>query len=205
MPSMSASVMSSSLQSGKTPAFAQRTSMPPWRETASAAIRSQSAARPTSPWTNDTWPPPLASSAAAASPTPGSRPVTTTFAPAPAKTRAIPLPIPRVPPVTITVRPSTGVNIIDPSLCMVGQVALGERAGAGGEAGAELGGLGRELVVGADPGHQQQPPQHDERVQLRRVGRVERRHRPVALNPGVLQLGDVRVVLDERDGGREVV
>ena len=154
MPSMSASVMSSSRRSGNTPALAQRTSMPPWRETASAAIRSQSAATPTSPWTNDTGLPPPVSSDAAASPATASRPVTTTFAPARAKTRAIPLPIPRVPPVTITVRPSTGVNIIDPSLCMVGQVALGERAGAGREAGAQLGGLGCELVMGADPGHQ---------------------------------------------------
>ena len=42
--SMSSSVMSSSLTSGKTPALAHRTSMPPKRSTVSAAMRSQSAA-----------------------------------------------------------------------------------------------------------------------------------------------------------------
>ena len=46
--SMSASVMSSSLASGNTPALAHSTSMPPKRSTVSAAIRSQSAATPTS-------------------------------------------------------------------------------------------------------------------------------------------------------------
>ena len=47
--SMSSSVMSASLTSGKTPAFAQTTSMPPNRAAVSAATRSQSAALATSP------------------------------------------------------------------------------------------------------------------------------------------------------------
>ena len=49
--SMSSSVMSASLTSGKMPAFAQTTSMPPNRAAVSAATRSQSAALPTSPLT----------------------------------------------------------------------------------------------------------------------------------------------------------
>ncbi len=48
--SMSASLMASSLTSGNTPAFAHRTSMPPRRSLASAAMRSQSAATATSAW-----------------------------------------------------------------------------------------------------------------------------------------------------------
>ena len=47
--SMSSSVMSASLTSGKTPAFAQAMSMPPNRDAVSSASRSQSAALLTSP------------------------------------------------------------------------------------------------------------------------------------------------------------
>ena len=46
--SMSASLMSASLTSGKTPAFAHRTSMPPNSATVSATMRSQSSALATS-------------------------------------------------------------------------------------------------------------------------------------------------------------
>jgi hypothetical protein len=109
--SMSCSVISASLRSGKTPAFAHSTSMPPCRSAASAATRSQSAEIATSPCANETSPPWPDSSRAAASPISAWRPVTTTLAPARAKTPAMPLPIPFVPPVTSTVRPAIGVNM----------------------------------------------------------------------------------------------
>jgi hypothetical protein len=103
--SMSSSVMSASLVSGKIPALAHSTSMPPKRSTVAAAMRSQSSARATSAATKV-----APRSAAAASPRSWSRPTTTTLAPAFANTPAMPLPMPLVPPVTMTVRSVRGVN-----------------------------------------------------------------------------------------------
>ena len=114
--SISASDIVASLESGKIPAFAQSTSMPPLRSIAVLATMSQSALLLTSASTYVTVPPPKAvSSAQADLALASSRPVIRTFAPAFAKTRAIPLPMPFVPPVTTTEYPLTEVNMFSPS------------------------------------------------------------------------------------------
>ena len=114
------SVMSASVLSGKIPALAHSTSMPPNRSVAIAAIRRQSSRLATSACTNETSPasPPEAaralSSSAAARATSESRPVIRTRAPLRANTLAIPLPMPRLPPVTTTARPAIDVNMAGP-------------------------------------------------------------------------------------------
>jgi hypothetical protein len=108
--SISDSGRSASMPSGKIPAFAHRTSTPPWRSCAAAAIAAHPADVATSAANAETVPAPPnrpASSAAHAAAAAASRPTTSTFAPAAANTPAIPFPMPREPPVTTTERPVT--------------------------------------------------------------------------------------------------
>jgi hypothetical protein len=109
--STSCSVISASDLSGKAPALAQSTSMPPNRSTAVSAMRRQSATLDTSAATVSMRPSPsfARSDAAVASPA-SSRAASSTFAPERTNTRAIPLPMPLLPPVTTTDRPVSGVN-----------------------------------------------------------------------------------------------
>jgi hypothetical protein len=113
--------MSASLASGKIPALAHSTSMPPSRSWAMAAIRRQSSRLDTSAITNETSPgfsARASSSAAASRAVSESRPVIRTRAPLRANTLAIPLPMPRVPPVTTTARPAIDVNMsVSPPVC----------------------------------------------------------------------------------------
>ncbi len=103
--------MSASVASGKIPALAHSTSIPPSACMAAAAIRSQSSRRLTSASTYPAWAPAADSAPAAASAASSSRPAMSTRAPAPANTAAMPFPMPRVPPVTTTALPAMDVNI----------------------------------------------------------------------------------------------
>ena len=95
--------------------------------------------------------------------------------------------------------------LIDRSSFVGGQVGLGQGDGVDGEALAQLLGLRRERVVRADPGDEQQAPQDHEGVELGLVGLGHRSHLAVALEPRRAEFGDARVLLEERDRGREVV
>src|SRR3954447_5212411 len=204
--SMSASVISASGFSGKTPALAQRTSIPPNRSTAVSASRRQSSTRDTSATVVSTLPSaPAASSSAAARIVPSSRAAISTLAPSRANARAMPLPMPLLPPVTMTERPFSGVNTSlssvvcdgdDRPSAEAGEVSLGQVAARGGVVGAHRPG---EVGAGvrADPGDEQQPPHQDERRDLRLVLGGQVPHGAVTAGPCVGQLGDPRVVLEE--------
>ncbi len=102
--------MSASRRSGKMPALAHSTSMPPSRPAAVSAIRWQSARRLTSASTQETSAPSAVSSATAEVAASSSRPTMRTRVPLAANTRAMPLPMPRVAPVTMTDLPAIDVN-----------------------------------------------------------------------------------------------
>src|SRR5690242_16743158 len=211
--SQSSSLMSTSFVSGKTPALAQSTSMPPKASSASAAIRLQSSTFATSAITVATSQASCsrASSSAAAASVASSRAAISTLHPARAKTRAMPLPIPLLPPVTTTERPCSDVNIRPPPVstpvpdvvsAVRRQVALGElTAGRGELLPHVLGQVG--AGVRPDPGDEQQAPHHHERGDLGLVLGGQLAHRPVATDPGLGQLGHPRVVLEEADRGAE--
>src|SRR5215472_1155422 len=213
--SMSESVMSASRASGKIPALAHSTSMPPSRSAAAAAIRWQSSRLPTSARTCQARPPPADSSATVALAASASLPTIRTRAPAPANTRAMPLPMPRVAPVTTAALPAMDVNMLPSLLDAPGPTAAGplaEPAEVGlGKLAAVKGVPGSQFLrdvharVRADPRDQQQPPEQDERPDLRLVrgGQVE--HPAVAVQPGLDQVGHVRLMFEEADRGANVV
>src|ERR1700676_2953222 len=181
--------------------------MPPSRSWAIAAIRRQSSTSATSASTNETSAgrPPVAawrlSSSAAARALAESRPVISTRAPLRANTLAIPLPIPRVPPVTTTARPAIDVNMAPfPSRTMGTEVRLRQVTAAAGIPGAELGG-DVDAPVRADPGDQEQPPEHDERPDFRLVGRRQLPGPAVPVEPAVPQRGHLRRMLKKGDRG----
>src|SRR5215813_3734633 len=167
-------VMSASFAAGKMPALAHSTSMPPCCFAAASAMRCMSSHLVTSAASAAAWPPPALISSAVFCAALPSRATTSTRAPLLAKTRAMPLPMPLLEPVTTTDRPAIDVNMVllpiglaSPELAQIGcrQVA--------GALGVGLAQTLRQLGfrVRADPGHQQQAAQHDERRYLRALFR----------------------------------
>jgi hypothetical protein len=121
--SRSSGLMSSSRAEGKIPAFAHRMSMPPYRDTAVAAISLHCSRSLMSAVTADTSPPAAPSSSTAWERADSSRPAISTLAPAAANTSAMPRPIPLLPPVITTDRPAIEVNIRAPPVAATAPAA----------------------------------------------------------------------------------
>src|SRR5262245_23960687 len=84
------------------------------------------------------------------------------------------------------------------------EIVLAQRNGASRVVDAH--GLGElSLRMRADPGDEQKASQHDEGLDLLLIGRAQRAKAPVATHPGLQQLRDLGLVLEEGDGGGAVV